>query len=77
MATEWTVVAARYGTLATTRSDAYYRWSSYGEPDGPQRLDYYFWVVRGHDETTTCTPCTWAATRPGRWRWRSSGRGPA
>lgn len=51
MATEWTVVAARYGTLETTRSDAYYRWSAYGEPDGPQRMDYYFWIVRGHDET--------------------------
>jgi glyoxylase-like metal-dependent hydrolase (beta-lactamase superfamily II) len=51
MASPWTVIAARYGTLETTLSDAYYRWSAYGEPDGPARLDYYFWVVRGDDET--------------------------
>jgi glyoxylase-like metal-dependent hydrolase (beta-lactamase superfamily II) len=51
VATDWTVIAARYGTLETTRSDAYYRWSAYGEPDGPQRLDYFFWVVRGDGET--------------------------
>jgi glyoxylase-like metal-dependent hydrolase (beta-lactamase superfamily II) len=51
MAEAWTVIAARYGTLETTRSDAYYRWSAYGEPDGPARLDYYFWIVRGDDET--------------------------
>ena len=47
----WQVIAARYGTLETTLSDAYYRWSAYGEPDGPARLDYYFWVLRGEGET--------------------------
>jgi glyoxylase-like metal-dependent hydrolase (beta-lactamase superfamily II) len=47
----WTVIAARYGTLETTLGDAYYRWSAYGEPDGPARLDYYFWVLRSDDET--------------------------
>jgi len=51
VATDWTVIAARYGTLETTRSDAYYRWSAYGEPDGPQRLDYFFWIVRNGGET--------------------------
>src|SRR5512132_3778585 len=51
MAEAWSVVAARYGTLETTLSDAYYRWSAYGEPDGPARLDYYFWVVRRDGET--------------------------
>ena len=48
---EWRVIAARYGTLDTTLSDAYYRWSAYGEPDGPARLDYYFWVLRSDGET--------------------------
>ena len=41
----------RYGTLETTRSEAYYRYQAYGEPDGPQVLDYYFWIVRRGDET--------------------------
>ena len=31
----WSVVAARYGMLETTRGDLYYRWQAYGEPDGP------------------------------------------
>ena len=51
MADEWTVIAARYGTWETTRGEAYYRWSAYGEPDGPARLDYFFWVLRGAEET--------------------------
>jgi glyoxylase-like metal-dependent hydrolase (beta-lactamase superfamily II) len=51
MAEAWTVIAARYGTLETTRTDAYYRWSAYGEPDGPETLDYFFWVLRGERET--------------------------
>jgi glyoxylase-like metal-dependent hydrolase (beta-lactamase superfamily II) len=51
MSSGWSVLAARYATLETTRSDAYYRYQAYGEPDGPQRLDYFFWIVRRPDET--------------------------
>jgi glyoxylase-like metal-dependent hydrolase (beta-lactamase superfamily II) len=51
MSSGWTVLAVRYGTLETTRADAYYRYQSYGEPDGPQVLDYFFWIVRRDDET--------------------------
>jgi glyoxylase-like metal-dependent hydrolase (beta-lactamase superfamily II) len=51
MSSGWSVVAAHYGTLETTRSDAYYRYQAYGEPDGPQRMDYFFWLVRRPDET--------------------------
>jgi glyoxylase-like metal-dependent hydrolase (beta-lactamase superfamily II) len=51
MSSGWSVLAVRYGTLQTTRSDAYYRYQAYGEPDGPQRLDYFFWIVRRGDET--------------------------
>jgi glyoxylase-like metal-dependent hydrolase (beta-lactamase superfamily II) len=47
----WQVIAARYGTLDTTLGEAYHRWPAYGEPDGPARLDYYFWVLRGEGET--------------------------
>ena len=38
----------RYGTLASTKTALYHRWFTYGEPDGPQSLDYYFWVL--HNE---------------------------
>ncbi|MGZ4279213.1 MAG: MBL fold metallo-hydrolase, partial [Solirubrobacteraceae bacterium] len=51
MSSGWSVLAVRYGTLETTRSEAYYRYQAYGEPDGPQVLDYYFWIVRRGDET--------------------------
>lgn len=42
----WKVLAVRYATLASTRSQMYLGWSSYGEPDGPLQLDYYFWLLR-------------------------------
>jgi glyoxylase-like metal-dependent hydrolase (beta-lactamase superfamily II) len=38
-------IAVRYAERATTLADAYYRWSSYGEPDGPLGMSYYFWVL--------------------------------
>jgi len=40
MSSGWSVTAVRYATRETTRSDAYYRYQAYGEPDGPQRMDY-------------------------------------
>jgi glyoxylase-like metal-dependent hydrolase (beta-lactamase superfamily II) len=39
------VLAVRYAERVTTLSDAYYRWSTYGEPDGPLELSYYFWIL--------------------------------
>jgi glyoxylase-like metal-dependent hydrolase (beta-lactamase superfamily II) len=47
----WEVVAVRYATLASTREDLYYRWAAYGEPDGPQSMDYFFYVLRSEGET--------------------------
>lgn len=47
----YTVTAVRYGTLAMRASEAFYRWESYGLPDRPRPLDYFFWVLRGADET--------------------------
>lgn len=38
-------LAVRYAERETTLADAYYRWSSYGEPDGPLDMSYYFWVL--------------------------------
>jgi glyoxylase-like metal-dependent hydrolase (beta-lactamase superfamily II) len=45
------VLAVRYGTLAARKSDLYYRYESYGEPDGDAAMAYYFWVLRGAGET--------------------------
>ncbi|HVW18635.1 MAG TPA: N-acyl homoserine lactonase family protein [Solirubrobacteraceae bacterium] len=42
----WEVLAVRYGTLASTRAVLHYNWRAYGEPDAPQSLDYYLYVLR-------------------------------
>lgn len=42
---QWTVLAIRYGTLATLRSHQFYRYEVYGEPDGPLQMDYFFWLL--------------------------------
>jgi glyoxylase-like metal-dependent hydrolase (beta-lactamase superfamily II) len=39
------VLAVHYAQRQTTFSDAYYRWSTYGEPDGPLQMSYYFWIL--------------------------------
>jgi glyoxylase-like metal-dependent hydrolase (beta-lactamase superfamily II) len=49
--TTWDVVAVRYATLNSTRGALYYRWADYGEPDGPQVMDYFFYVLRGDGRT--------------------------
>jgi glyoxylase-like metal-dependent hydrolase (beta-lactamase superfamily II) len=40
------VLAARYAERETTLSRIYYAWPTYGEPDGPVRMSYYFWVLQ-------------------------------
>jgi glyoxylase-like metal-dependent hydrolase (beta-lactamase superfamily II) len=40
------ILAVRYGTRTTTRSETFFNHHFYGEPDGPLTMDYYFWVVR-------------------------------
>ena len=40
------VLAVRYGTWETTRSQAYLHHEVYGSADAPVTLDYYFWIVR-------------------------------
>jgi glyoxylase-like metal-dependent hydrolase (beta-lactamase superfamily II) len=67
----WTVTAVRYGTLETTLGDAYYRYSAYGEPDGPARLDYYFWILRDADDGETILVDTGFEPAVGRRRGRS------
>ena len=45
------VLAVRYGTLRTTRSELFYRAGSYGEPDAEIEMAYYFWLLRRGAET--------------------------
>ena len=47
----WEVLAVRFGSRITTRSDYYMRFQTYDEPDGPLPMDYFFWAVRSPEET--------------------------
>jgi glyoxylase-like metal-dependent hydrolase (beta-lactamase superfamily II) len=45
------VMAVRYGTRQTTKSDVFLHYALYGEPDEPTQMDYFFWVLRGAGRT--------------------------
>jgi glyoxylase-like metal-dependent hydrolase (beta-lactamase superfamily II) len=45
------VIAVRYGTRSTTRSDIFLHYALYGEPDADARMDYFFWVIRSPQRT--------------------------
>ncbi|MFC5946867.1 N-acyl homoserine lactonase family protein [Pseudonocardia lutea] len=45
------VIAVRYGTRQTTRSDVYLNFHHYGVPDSPIGMDYFFWIVRNGGRT--------------------------
>jgi glyoxylase-like metal-dependent hydrolase (beta-lactamase superfamily II) len=45
----WELLALRYATLRSTLEHQYLRWQSYGEADGRQDLDYFFWLLRDGD----------------------------
>jgi glyoxylase-like metal-dependent hydrolase (beta-lactamase superfamily II) len=51
MTATYEVLAVRYGTLATTKAHLYYRYEAYGQPDAPQSLDYFFYLLRGDGRT--------------------------
>ncbi len=45
------VVAVRYATLRARKSELFYRFETYGEPDAEVDMDYYFWILRAGGET--------------------------
>lgn len=45
------VIAVRYGTYESAKSEWYYRHHAYREPDETIRMDYFFWVLRNRDTT--------------------------
>lgn len=47
----WSVVALRYAARPVTRSGVFHRYEEYGEPDGPQEMTYYVWVLRRGERT--------------------------
>ncbi|MDO9396133.1 MAG: N-acyl homoserine lactonase family protein [Herbiconiux sp.] len=47
----WQVTIVRIGTRSTARSEVYLNYPLYHEADGPIDMDYFFWVLKGADET--------------------------
>jgi glyoxylase-like metal-dependent hydrolase (beta-lactamase superfamily II) len=47
----WQVLALRYASRPSSRENVFYRYHEYGEPDGPQEMAYYIWVLRNRDAT--------------------------
>jgi glyoxylase-like metal-dependent hydrolase (beta-lactamase superfamily II) len=50
-ATQYEVLAVRYGTRQTSAAEVFLNFHSYGEPDRPLRMDYFFWVARNPSRT--------------------------
>jgi glyoxylase-like metal-dependent hydrolase (beta-lactamase superfamily II) len=50
-AESYQVLAIRYGTRTTRKSEVYLHFGRYGEPDAPMRMDYFFWVARSPTRT--------------------------
>lgn len=50
----WTdpeVIIVRYGTRQTTKSECYYNFGAYKEPDAEITMDYFFWIFRNAEQT--------------------------
>jgi glyoxylase-like metal-dependent hydrolase (beta-lactamase superfamily II) len=45
------VHAVRYATLASRKSELFYRYGAYGDADADVEMAYYFWVLRRDGET--------------------------
>jgi glyoxylase-like metal-dependent hydrolase (beta-lactamase superfamily II) len=45
------VIAVRYGTRTGSKAEIYLNYPTYGEPDEPLGMDYYFWVARNATRT--------------------------
>lgn len=49
--TGYEVLAIRYATRLTSRSDCFAGFGHTGEPDAELRMDYFFWLVRNNERT--------------------------
>lgn len=63
------VLAVRYGYVSIPKSEVFYSFHSYGEPDALLRMDYYFWVLSSG--TTTIVVDTGFNPLVGRRRGRT------
>jgi glyoxylase-like metal-dependent hydrolase (beta-lactamase superfamily II) len=50
----WTdpeIIIVRYGTRQTSKSECYYNFRAYREPDAEMTMDYFFWIFRSAGQT--------------------------
>src|SRR5262245_35179364 len=45
------VWSVKYGERVVRKSDVFYQYASYGQPDGDLDMDYNFWVIRSGEQT--------------------------
>jgi glyoxylase-like metal-dependent hydrolase (beta-lactamase superfamily II) len=45
------VIVVRYGTRQTSKSECYYNFRAYREPDAEITMDYFFWIFRNAEQT--------------------------
>lgn len=48
---DYEVLAVRYGTRRTTKSEVFLNYPVFGEPDASIEMDYFFWVIRNDERT--------------------------
>lgn len=51
MESTYEVLAVRYGTVTTRRSQVFLNYHVYGESDADIQMDYFFWIARNADRT--------------------------
>lgn len=51
MSEPYEVLAVRYGTVRSRKSELIYRYASYHEPDAEVEMAYYFWLLRRNGST--------------------------
>ena len=44
------IIAVRYGTVRSHKSELFYRYQAYGDPDAAQDMDFFFYVLRRGEE---------------------------
>lgn len=49
--TQYEIIAIRYGERETRRSEIFYDYARFGEPDAAATMTYYFWLLRSSAET--------------------------
>ena len=53
----YAVTAVRYASVEQLRSQAFYRYELYDEPDSALAMDYFFWILRDEDGRHILVDC--------------------